>query len=80
MLASALWRRLFSRQCSDPERLECVIHFIRQQVGAGAGGAEGSGSGESSGGSESSVNGESSGSGESSESAKTRIRIRLVDL
>lgn len=35
VLASALWRRLFSKQCGDPERLECVIHFIRRQVGIG---------------------------------------------
>lgn len=32
VLASALWRRLFARQCDDPERLECVIHFIRRQM------------------------------------------------
>ncbi|XP_063850239.1 ubiquinol-cytochrome-c reductase complex assembly factor 1-like [Scylla paramamosain] len=32
VLASALWRRLFSKECSDPERLECCINFIRRQM------------------------------------------------
>ncbi|KAG0725018.1 Ubiquinol-cytochrome-c reductase complex assembly factor 1 [Chionoecetes opilio] len=32
VLASALWRRLFSKDCSDPERLECCINFIRRQI------------------------------------------------
>ncbi|KAK7065296.1 Ubiquinol-cytochrome-c reductase complex assembly factor 1 [Halocaridina rubra] len=31
-LASALWRRLFSRNCSDPERIECCVHYVRMQI------------------------------------------------
>lgn len=32
VLASALWRHLFSKDCDDPERLECVVNFVRRQV------------------------------------------------
>nr|XP_045597589.1 ubiquinol-cytochrome-c reductase complex assembly factor 1-like [Procambarus clarkii] len=32
VLASALWRRLFSRNCKDPETLECCVQFVRKQV------------------------------------------------
>lgn len=34
VLASALWRHLFSKECNDPERLECVVSFVRRQVSA----------------------------------------------
>lgn len=32
VLAGALWRRLFSKKCDDPERLECCVHYVRKQV------------------------------------------------
>ncbi|XP_071547074.1 ubiquinol-cytochrome-c reductase complex assembly factor 1 [Panulirus ornatus] len=32
MLASALWRRLFSKNCEDPERLECCVQYVRKQI------------------------------------------------
>ncbi|CAL4085870.1 unnamed protein product, partial [Meganyctiphanes norvegica] len=31
-LAGALWCHLFSKDCNDPERVECVIHYIRKQI------------------------------------------------
>lgn len=31
-LASALWRRLFSKSCNDPERLECCVQYVRRQA------------------------------------------------
>ena len=31
-LAGALWCHLFSKDCNDPERIECIIHYIRKQV------------------------------------------------
>ncbi|XP_066955035.1 ubiquinol-cytochrome-c reductase complex assembly factor 1 isoform X2 [Macrobrachium rosenbergii] len=32
VLASALWRRLFCKECSDPERLECIVQYVRRQI------------------------------------------------
>lgn len=32
VLAGALWRRLFSKKCEDPERLECCVHYVRKQI------------------------------------------------
>ncbi|KAK4305384.1 hypothetical protein Pmani_022726 [Petrolisthes manimaculis] len=32
VLASALWRRLFSKNCEDPERLECIVSYVRRQA------------------------------------------------
>ncbi|XP_068202125.1 ubiquinol-cytochrome-c reductase complex assembly factor 1 [Palaemon carinicauda] len=32
VLASALWRRLFSKECDDPERLECIVQYVRKQT------------------------------------------------
>ncbi|PSN33257.1 Ubiquinol-cytochrome-c reductase complex assembly factor 1 [Blattella germanica] len=32
VLAGALWRRFFQRNCNEPEHIERLIHYIRQQV------------------------------------------------
>ncbi|XP_042862636.1 ubiquinol-cytochrome-c reductase complex assembly factor 1-like [Penaeus japonicus] len=32
VLAGALWRRLFSKKCEDPERLECCVQYVRKQA------------------------------------------------
>ncbi|XP_076065610.1 ubiquinol-cytochrome c reductase complex assembly factor 1 [Oratosquilla oratoria] len=32
VLAGALWRRLFNMECSDPERLECCVSYVRKQI------------------------------------------------
>ena len=32
VLAGALWRRFFQRNCKDPEHLERLVHYIRKQV------------------------------------------------
>merc|ERR1712168_938228 len=31
-LAGALWCHLFSKDCIDPERIECVLQYIRKQI------------------------------------------------
>ncbi|XP_069688529.1 ubiquinol-cytochrome-c reductase complex assembly factor 1 [Periplaneta americana] len=32
VLAGAVWRRFFQRDCNDPEHIECLVHYIRKQV------------------------------------------------
>uniref|UniRef100_A0A8C5DPW2 Ubiquinol-cytochrome-c reductase complex assembly factor 1-like n=1 Tax=Gouania willdenowi TaxID=441366 RepID=A0A8C5DPW2_GOUWI len=34
VLAAALWRNLFSRQCEDPRQLELMVEYVRKQVRA----------------------------------------------
>uniref|UniRef100_A0A3Q2NTL6 Ubiquinol-cytochrome c reductase complex assembly factor 1 n=1 Tax=Fundulus heteroclitus TaxID=8078 RepID=A0A3Q2NTL6_FUNHE len=33
VLAAALWRNLFNRQCEDPQQLELMVEYVRKQVG-----------------------------------------------
>lgn len=33
MLAAALWRNLFNRECEDPQQLELMVEYVRKQVG-----------------------------------------------
>lgn len=33
VLAAALWRNLFNRQCDDPRQLELLVEYVRKQVG-----------------------------------------------
>ncbi|XP_015263692.1 PREDICTED: ubiquinol-cytochrome-c reductase complex assembly factor 1 isoform X3 [Gekko japonicus] len=32
VLAAAIWRNLFNKQCDDPRRLEIMVEYIRKQV------------------------------------------------
>ncbi|MEQ2274348.1 Ubiquinol-cytochrome-c reductase complex assembly factor 1 [Xenotaenia resolanae] len=32
VLAAALWRNLFNRQCEDPQQLELMVEYVRKQV------------------------------------------------
>uniref|UniRef100_A0A3Q3B907 Ubiquinol-cytochrome c reductase complex assembly factor 1 n=1 Tax=Kryptolebias marmoratus TaxID=37003 RepID=A0A3Q3B907_KRYMA len=32
VLAAALWRNLFSRQCEDPHQLELMVEYVRKQM------------------------------------------------
>jgi len=32
VLASMVWRRLFNKECNDPEKIELVVKYIRKQV------------------------------------------------
>uniref|UniRef100_A0AAQ6AE28 Ubiquinol-cytochrome c chaperone domain-containing protein n=1 Tax=Amphiprion ocellaris TaxID=80972 RepID=A0AAQ6AE28_AMPOC len=32
VLAAALWRNLFSRQCEDPKQLELMVEYVRKQM------------------------------------------------
>lgn len=32
VLAAALWRNLFNRQCEDPGQLELMVEYVRKQV------------------------------------------------
>lgn len=32
VLAAALWRNLFGRQCEDPQQLELMVEYVRKQV------------------------------------------------
>lgn len=32
VLASALWRRFFSRKCDDYRKLELLVEYVRKQV------------------------------------------------
>lgn len=33
ILAAAIWRRIFERQCDDPELIEKLVIYVRKQVG-----------------------------------------------
>ncbi|CAF89955.1 unnamed protein product [Tetraodon nigroviridis] len=33
VLAAALWRNLFNRECEDPRQLELLVEYVRKQVG-----------------------------------------------
>lgn len=33
VLAAALWRNLFNRECEDPRQLELMVEYVRKQVG-----------------------------------------------
>ncbi|KAG7264267.1 hypothetical protein CRUP_000784 [Coryphaenoides rupestris] len=35
VLAAALWRNLFNRQCEDPRQLELMVEYVRKQRGGG---------------------------------------------
>lgn len=32
VLASMVWRRIFNKECNDPEKIEIVVKYIRKQV------------------------------------------------
>lgn len=32
VLAAALWRNLFNRECEDPRQLELMVEYVRKQV------------------------------------------------
>lgn len=32
VLASMVWRRIFNKECDDPEQIELVVKYIRKQV------------------------------------------------
>lgn len=32
ILASMVWRRIFNKECDDPEKIESVVKYIRKQV------------------------------------------------
>lgn len=32
VLAGALWRRFFSKECNDPELVELLVKYVRKQV------------------------------------------------
>ena len=32
VLAAALWRNLFNRECEDPRQLELMLEYVRKQV------------------------------------------------
>jgi cytochrome b pre-mRNA-processing protein 3 len=35
VLAGAVWRTFLLQDCSDPENVECLVHYIRKQVRKG---------------------------------------------
>ena len=35
VLASALWRRFFSKQCYEAEQIERMVQYVRKQVSKG---------------------------------------------
>jgi cytochrome b pre-mRNA-processing protein 3 len=35
VLAGAVWRTFLQQNCSDPEHVECLVHYIRKQVRKG---------------------------------------------
>lgn len=35
VLAGAVWRTFLQQDCSDPENVECLVHYIRKQVRKG---------------------------------------------
>lgn len=32
VLASMVWRRIFNKECDDPQKIELVVKYIRKQV------------------------------------------------
>lgn len=32
VLANMVWRRIFNKECDDPEKIELVVKYIRKQV------------------------------------------------
>ncbi|MEE6509976.1 hypothetical protein FKM82_028641 [Ascaphus truei] len=32
VLAAALWRNLFNKQCDDPRQLELIVEYVRKQI------------------------------------------------